>query len=282
MLENLLRKVGINKSLALISVLAVVLSVLLDWVLSIPLGRFSFKGLVIAAVIPAIITPFIGYLYFKMMIRLQDSERMVKQSLAEKEVLLKELHHRVKNNLAIMCSLVNLQTEEVRDGYDREVFNDLKMRIYSMALVHEDLYRCADMNRVRFSDYAETLSKGVIRALSKNPENISFDITGRDELLDVGVLIPLGLIMNELITNSIKHAFPGGGRGKIDIHLSRANGNYRLRLGDDGVGAVEEANLLNAETLGLTLVQTLVWQLKGAIEVDTTAGTRYTLEFPCR
>jgi two-component system, sensor histidine kinase PdtaS len=207
-------------------------------------------------------------------------EEKIRASLREKEILLKEIHHRVKNNLQIISSLLNLQSAHIRDPRALEVFKEGQGRVRSMALIHEKLYQSADLARVDFSEYIRNLAAYLFRSYEVNAGAVTLNVEAEDVLLGVDTAIPCGLIINELVSNSLKHAFPGATRGAINITL-RPGGGERLTLcvSDDGVGLPEGFDLLDTPSLGLQLVNTLARQLGGEVEVGDGAGARFSITF---
>jgi two-component sensor histidine kinase/HAMP domain-containing protein len=214
--------------------------------------------------------------------KIADLERAgekIAAQLREKETLLKEVHHRVKNNLQIISSLLSLQAVHVRDPGDRELFEDSVGRVMSMAMVHEDLYASNDFSKVGLRDYVGKLSRRLAANLRPGGE-VRLDTRVQDSALPVHQAIPCGLILNELLTNAYKHAFPGGRGGTITLGLREVAGGFELSLADDGVGLPADFDWKEAKTLGLTLVASLVGQLHGEAELTGKAGTAFSLRFP--
>jgi PAS domain S-box-containing protein len=214
------------------------------------------------------------------------AEKSILASLEEKEVLLQEIHHRVKNNLQVISSLLDLQLEYVEDRAPQEVFNEIKNRIKSMALVHEKLYLSKDLSKVNFHDYLATLIDNLYRSYSVNPAKIRLMLEVEDVSLGIDTAIPCGLIVNELITNALKYAFPEEREGEVLVMLRRTGedvrgeGEYELTVKDDGVGIPQEVDLKDTKTLGLSLVTTLVeHQLRGSIDLKREVGTKFCIRF---
>ena len=207
-------------------------------------------------------------------------EEKLKSSLREKEILLKEIHHRVKNNLQIISSLLNLQSGHIRDPRALEVFKEGQGRVRSMALIHEKLYQSDDLARVDFYEYISNLAAYLFRSYEVNSGAVTLNVESEDVLLGVDTAIPCGLIINELVSNSLKHAFPGGGSGSINITL-RPAGPERLTLAvsDDGIGLPPGFDVRNTPSLGLQLVNTLARQLGGEVEVTGGAGAEFKITF---
>lgn len=207
-------------------------------------------------------------------------EEKIRASLREKEILLKEIHHRVKNNLQIISSLLNLQSAHIFDPRALEVFKEGQGRVRSMALIHEKLYQSEDLARVDFSEYISNLAAYLFRSYEVHAGAVRLSVEAEDVLLGVDTAIPCGLIINELVSNSLKHAFPDGGGGSINIRL-RPAGAERLRLtvADDGVGLPEGFDVRRTGSLGLQLVNTLARQLGGEVEVGGGAGAEFSITF---
>ncbi|HWQ20137.1 MAG TPA: PAS domain S-box protein [Methanotrichaceae archaeon] len=199
-------------------------------------------------------------------------------SLQEKEVLIKEVHHRVKNNLQVISSLLNLQGRQTKDEETREAFRDCRNRIRSMALVHEKLYGSKELARIDLADYTKNLTSYLSMSYGiEKRVRIKLDLG--DATIGIDKAIPFGLIINELVTNCIKHAFPDGRMGEIRISLHQDTGNLKLVLSDNGVGLSEKYDDPGTKSLGLKLVQTLVTQLKGTIDVHSNGGAEFVIAF---
>jgi PAS domain S-box-containing protein len=206
----------------------------------------------------------------------------LKASLREKESLLKEIHHRVKNNLQVISSLLRLQAAGVRDGAALDMFHESQNRIRSMALIHEKLYQSPDLSRVEFASYVRDLLSLLLRSYAARPR-IELDIAVENAALSIEQAVPLGLILNELISNCLKHAFPEGRAGRITVELGPSDGtSLRLKVADDGVGIPAPVDPRRAATLGMQLVRTLSEQLGGRLEVRRGAGTEFAISFPNR
>ncbi len=207
------------------------------------------------------------------------AEDRIKQSLKEKEVLLREIHHRVKNNLQIISSLLSLQSRYIKDKEAFELFMESQARVKSIAGVHEKLYQSKDLTRVDFADYIKSLSSNLLYTYAAYPNLIKLNINVEDVSLNIETAIPLGLIVNELLTNSIKHAFPDGREGEIRIDLRPTDDRIELVVGDNGVGFPEDLDFRKTESLGMQLVFELVDQLDGEIELDRSHGTEFKIVF---
>ena len=211
------------------------------------------------------------------------AEEQINASLKEKEVLLKEIHHRVKNNMQIMASLLRLQSEGIKDKHLLDLFNESHNRIKSMALIHEDLYSGKDLARIDFDQYTRKLTGRLIKSLGVDPNRIITNVNIDNVFLGVDTAIPCGLIINELFTNSLKYAFPldklKDKKGGIRIDCHSNSTEHTLVFSDNGVGLPEDIDFHKTDTLGLELVRTLVNQLKGTIELNRNNGTEFKITF---
>ena len=202
-------------------------------------------------------------------------------SLREKEVLLKEIHHRVKNNLQVTSRLLRLQSARIDDPIALEMFAVCQDRLRSMALVHEKLYQSRDLSRIDFADYAGSLALLLFGAFGVDPDRIRLEVAGSPVLVPVDVAVPCGLILSELVSNCLKHGFPRGRSGRIEIRTTGESDRLmRLSVADDGVGLPPDVDLAHAETLGLELVRTLAEQLAAEVVVLREGGTRVELLLP--
>lgn len=203
-----------------------------------------------------------------------------KRTLREKEVLLREIHHRVKNNLQLISSLLDLQSEQIKNKDEIEMFKESQNRIKLMAKLHDQLYQSKDLSNINFNEYIQSLTNNIFYSYNINPNAVSIKVIIPDILLDVDMTLACGLITNELVLNSLKHAFSSKEKGEIIIDFHQDNDTYRLIVSDNGVGLPKELDFRNTKTLGLQLVNMLVQQLKGTIELDRTLGTKFIITFP--
>jgi PAS domain S-box-containing protein len=211
---------------------------------------------------------------------LKKAERQIKKSLEEKEVLLKEIHHRVKNNMQIISSLLRLQAANVKDEKILEVFDEIHGRIRSMSLLYEMLYQSKDLARVDFSEYIKRLTGHLISMHQPKVTVPSLRIGVSDVHLDIKRAIPCGLIITELMSNSLKHAFPNGRKGEITVEMHPHKGEkYKLVVSDNGVGFPQGLDFRQTKSLGMRLVVDLVKQLNGTIELRREKGTEFRIEF---
>ncbi|MGQ9872713.1 histidine kinase dimerization/phosphoacceptor domain -containing protein [Leptodesmis sp.] len=211
----------------------------------------------------------------------KKAEAQLKISLREKESLLKEIHHRVKNNLQVISSVLRLQSDYVKDEQVLELFKDSQNRIRSMALIHEKLYQSSDLSRINLSEYLTELTGNLMRSYTSRAVPIRLRITSGDAWLNIDTAIPCGLIINELVSNSLKHAFPQPQEtNEIEIEIQKtAAEQLTLTVRDNGIGLPETLDFRNTESLGLELVCIFTEQLGGRIELDRSNGTAFTLTF---
>jgi PAS domain S-box-containing protein len=215
----------------------------------------------------------------------------LQSSLADKEVMLREIHHRVKNNLSVIVALISLQEESYKDPAVTQVFKDLQTRVYSMALVHESLYRSPNLARVDFASYLRTLTAHLHQVYARSDtgfgamETVYLRVEAEDVALKIDTAIPCGLIVNEMVTNALKYAYPpdlpvGSMLFEINISLTKKGDEITLKVSDDGVGFPPDMNWHTAPTLGLQMVQVLARQLKARLELaEQCAGVCWVLTF---
>jgi len=207
------------------------------------------------------------------------AEQQIKTSLREKEMLLQEIHHRVKNNLQVILSLLSLQSKYVEDERTLQMFQESQNRVRSMVFIHEKLYRSKDVSRIDFADYVSNLAANLMHSYGL-AGRVKLHVDVKDVRLGVNAAIPCGLIINELVTNSLRHAFPADRRGRVDIALrAEDDRRYVLSVSDDGVGLPADFDFNDCESLGMELVSTLTQQLGGTMKVDQSDGTRFEIAF---
>lgn len=207
----------------------------------------------------------------------QDQQEKISQALREKEVMLSELHHRVKNNLSVISSLLNLQMGSTDNEEAKRILADSRNRVASMSLVHEKLYRKKDFSQIDFHQYVQELVTELVRA---SPDRISAGFELEPLLLDISLAIPIGLIINEMVTNSIKHAFKGlGTEARVHIRLYHKNEMCCLEIRDNGQGFDYDTALSAGASLGLSLMESLVDQVDGQLKYSRNGGSCYLLSF---
>jgi two-component sensor histidine kinase len=208
-------------------------------------------------------------------------QRELAKSLREKELLLKELHHRVKNNMQVMSSLLSIQAESAGNEQLAELLGESQQRIKSMALIHENLYQSKDLLEIDFDDYITMLAGGLRHLYEVPGVVVSLDIRVTNVSLDIDSAVPCGLIINELISNSLKHGFVGRqGEGNIFVEFSQVEGRYVLHIRDDGIGLPAGFDVDAALTMGMEIVSILTQQLDGEITFENNGGARFEVSFP--
>lgn len=207
------------------------------------------------------------------------AQEQINESLKEKIVLLREIHHRVKNNLQIVSSLLNLQAGYITDKKILEVFKESQTRIRSMALIHEKLYQSRDLDKINFSDYIDSLIKDLYKSYRSQLNRINIKYETDEIFLEIDQAILCGLIINELISNSIKHAFINKEEGEIVVKLFNEGENYQIIVEDDGIGFPEDFDVENTDSLGLQLVTSLTSQMAGKLKINSDNGTSVKISF---
>jgi PAS domain S-box-containing protein len=207
-------------------------------------------------------------------------EESIQAALKEKDVLLGEIHHRVKNNLQVIHSLLDLQSSKIRDETALQLLKESQNRLKSMAMIHQTLYQSKDFGHVDFRDFLDALVPTLVSSYSVDPGRIKLAISGADVSLPINAAIPCGLVVNELISNALKHAFPKGSNGEIKVDLaSEPDDTIVLTVADDGVGIPDDIDLGNATTLGLQLVELLAEQLAAKLTLQRSNPTLFVLRF---
>ncbi len=221
----------------------------------------------------------VGFVYVAHNVTEQrEYEARLRKSLREKEILLKEVHHRVKNNLQVVSSLLDLQNTEASDPeLSREVRNSQR-RIRSMALIHEQLYRSDDLTSIDFGEYVERLTRHLEHTFGTAASSVSTELDIDAHPLSIDQAIPLGMIVNELVGNALEHAFPDG-RGRVVVQFSTEDSRHRLRVSDNGIGLPEHINPVATQSLGLRLVRALADQVGGNVSFRVADGTSVTVEY---
>jgi two-component sensor histidine kinase len=210
----------------------------------------------------------------------QEATAQLRRSEERKAALLREVHHRVKNNLGVICSIFYLQSTHAREPETVEVFRDMENRVHSMALVHESLYGSEDLARVDFAEYAQSLAQDILASYESPNVPVQLKADMEPVTMDVDLALPCGLILNELISNAFKHGFPNG-PGEIRLTLRKAeDGKCNLLVEDNGVGISSDVNVNTSKSLGLRLVRLLTQQIRGSFElVRSSPGTSARLRF---
>lgn len=210
----------------------------------------------------------------------QQAESKIRASLQEKEVLLKEIHHRVKNNLQVISSLLKLQSRYTQDSKTLDMLKESQNRVRSMALIHEKLYQSSDLARIDFADYMQNLAKNLLYSYSIDASAVKVEVIVDKVSLNLDTAIPCGLLINELISNALKYAFPDGRQGKICIEFSQVEGEqFLLTVRDNGIGFPADIDFRNTVSLGLRLACSLTEQLDGTIDMERNQGTVFRVKF---
>lgn len=208
-----------------------------------------------------------------------EAKERIKKSLLEKEILLKEIHHRVKNNLQVISSILNLQASMLNDEFTLNVLRDSQSRIRCMSLVHELLYNSLDFSNINFADYTSNIVQSVIRSYSFPSNKVELNLEVIDLYLDLDKAINCGLIINELVTNAFKYAFNNTVKGVLTIKISKTLNKIKLIVADNGKGFPADLDYTKTESLGMNLVLSLVSQIDGKIKLDNTNGARFEIDF---
>lgn len=204
----------------------------------------------------------------------------LQESLNDKEILLKEIHHRIKNNLAIMSGLFELQLEGVENEETKKVLRNSQSRLKSMALVHDKLYQTSNLTDIQMSQYITELVRSLRNTFIGMNQEIDLEFDFDDISLDIEQAIPCGLLVNEIVVNTFKHAFNNRRSGVINISMKRQNGTIKLIIGDNGEGIPDDVDLKNSSSLGMMLIDTFKKQLGASMEISNTNGTQFSITFP--
>ncbi|MGE5411669.1 MAG: sensor histidine kinase, partial [Clostridiales bacterium] len=224
------------------------------------------------------------FMIFEDLTERKNTEKVFRNSLKEKETLIKEVHHRVKNNFQIISSLLSLQSDLIEDKKDYELFNESNNRIRAMAMIHERLYQSNTLSEIDFEDYSNSICSHLYKVYKKEHNEVTTRIEVENIHLPVDLAVPCGLILNELVSNAFKYAFTVRKKGEVFISFTRDENNIcQLIIEDDGIGlppkVFENGNALD-NTLGLFLVDSLVRQIKGELNISSSNGTRFQICFP--
>lgn len=212
--------------------------------------------------------------------RVKDKTKEIKQSLDEKEILLKEIHHRVKNNLAIVSGLFELQMDGTQSKETEKVLRNSQSRLQSMALVHDKLYQTSSLRKIDMSQYIPELLISLHGSFNSSNKNIELSTDIDAVSLDIDRAIPCGLLINEIVVNVFKHAFKEKKSGLITVTMKKQNGNAKLVIADNGKGIPEDFDIRRSTSLGMMLIETFKAQLGSTLEIDSRSGTRFTFIFP--
>lgn len=208
----------------------------------------------------------------------KKAEEKLKASLKEKELLMKEIHHRTKNNLTIISSLLNLQSRHIHDKEARDVFKESQNRARSMALIHEKLYSSDDLRKIDFGEYIKSLTMELFSSYQTS-SGIKLDMDINDVDLDINTSVPLALIVNEIVTNSLKYAFPGEKTGTISVNFYKKADKLQLIVADNGIGFPNNFDFKNTNSLGMQIVNSLTDQIGGKLTLERSEGTKFIIDF---
>jgi two-component sensor histidine kinase len=209
----------------------------------------------------------------------KNAERKLMESLAEKELLLKEVHHRVKNNMQVISSLLNMQASEIEDKELKNRYRESQSRVRSMALVHEKLYRSHDLSSIELGEYVRSMMSEMTS--SSSVINVRWKVNSEPFFLGVDKAVPVGLIVHELVSNAIKHAFHGADGGEVVVDLARNPARIvSITVRDNGVGMPAGKDLSEYSSMGMVLVMSLAEQLSGSVALERGSGSRFVLTFP--
>ena len=210
----------------------------------------------------------------------KQAEEKIKASLLEKETMLKEIHHRVKNNLQVISSLLDLQSSYLKDEKAKEMLQNSMDRVSTMAKIHTMLYQSEDMSRVDFGGFIRDLSSRLRQSYGISGSPVGVNVNVSDVSLTIETSIPCGLILNELVSNALKHAFPEGKGGEVYISMKSEGDQFTLTVQDNGIGFSAAVDFQDPRSLGLELVSLLVRQVNGTIDLEVDGGTKFTITFP--
>lgn len=210
----------------------------------------------------------------------KEMEKKLEKTLEDKDILMKEIYHRVKNNLMVISSLLSLQSMYITDKHTQDIFRESQYRAKAMALIHEKLYRSTDLKSIDFTEYTENLTKDLYNTYTSDKSLIKLVVDIEEVKLDVETSIPLGLILNELLTNSLKHGFPENRSGEVTVELHCLDENeFELSVSDNGIGFPEDIDYKNTDSLGMRIVNSLTEQIEGELIIDRDNGTKFTIKF---
>ena len=241
------------------------------------------RTILIGSLIGLFLLAVAAFLLYKMYVKIKAKNQIITKALKDRELLLHETHHRVKNNLQMISSLLNLQSKYVKDEKAFEVLQNGRNRVQSMAILHKNLYAGEDLTMVNIQEYFNGLVLSILNSYQKTEKEINVNINAKDIVMDVESVIPIGLVVNELITNSLKHAFKSenSNQPEISIDMSEFGKNYELNVKDNGVGMeVHLKGKSSKESFGQRLISSLVQKLKATIKISNNKGTQVSIVIP--
>lgn len=210
---------------------------------------------------------------------IKETQIKLEQALKDKDMLMKEIYHRVKNNLMVISSLLNLQSRYIEDEEAKGIFKESQNRAHSMAIIHERLYRSSDLKKIDFGDYIRTLANDLYHTYVPDPGRVNLQINVDEVMMDINTSIPLGLIINELLSNSMKHGFPDDTKGDIIVDFHKIDDDFILEVRDTGIGIPEDMDIYNTGSLGMQLVTSLTQQISGELELTRSPETSFRITF---
>ena len=220
----------------------------------------------------------LSFFLYRLLSKVSNQKEMLSNALKDKDLLIKEIHHRVKNNLQLVSSLLSLQSKSIDDPTVSDAIAEGKARVRSMALIHQDLYQRDNLTGVNVNSYLDDLCNELFASYKVDNEHVKLNLDIIDITLDVDTVIPMGLIINELITNSLKYAFPNNRKGNLSISLQQIKDELHLSVSDDGVGYSASENT-SKKSFGSTLIRALSKQLDGTLKIDHEKGTKVSMVF---
>jgi two-component sensor histidine kinase len=209
--------------------------------------------------------------------KIKEQNNVISKALSEKEVLLKEIHHRVKNNLQVISSLLGLQSRKIKDKAALNAINEGRSRVQSMSLIHQNLYKKNNLTGIEIKKYLEQLCNNLFATYNISNEQISLETNIENIILDVDSIVPIGLILNELITNALKHAFPNNRPGIINIDISKNNEGLIMSVSDNGVGMKSDDPFTGSDSFGYHLIKAFQRKLNADLEITGTNGTSISM-----
>ncbi|NQY73757.1 MAG: DUF3365 domain-containing protein [Candidatus Margulisbacteria bacterium] len=245
----------------------------------------SVRAVIITtALILGCIVLLVGIIVFRLKsatLKLQKRKDEMAEVLHERGILLREIHHRVKNNLQVVSTLLGLQSDTVKDEDTKRKLKDAEERVRSMSMIHQQLYESNDFGKIDCHDYLETLTHNLLITYSESPGNVQLDLNSHGVTLDINTAIPCALIINELVSNCLKYAWNKDEMDqKLKVHLSQIDDHIELVVSDNGKGFPEDFNIETCTSLGMVLINSLVGQLEGTLERKNEGGTEFRIRFP--
>lgn len=247
------------------------------------MGAFLLQSFLNVFILIVLISPALYFFIYRPLIVNLDvrnkTEKYLVKLIGEKEMLVREVYHRVKNNLMVVQSLLRLQSKYIEDKEAKEYFNESMNRIKSLSIIHERLYRAEDLKQINLSEYITSLARRLFNSYNVNSDNVKLVLDVPEVTLDADTMIQCGLILNELVSNALKHAFANNGDEKLTIKVLNEGNKYTLLIKDNGHGIPDGIDIFNTESMGMQIVMASIKQLGGTIEVDRDDGTEFKITF---